>query len=209
MDKSILNNISYGMYIVTAKDEKNVGCVINTLTQVTSDDPLISVCVNKQNYTNTVIRKTKKFAVSILSEKTNSNIISTFGFKSSKDIDKFNNLSYSLVDNIPVLDENTCGYIICELVEVIDANTHDIFIAKVIDTKKLHDYPPMTYKYYHEVIKGKAPKAAPTYTEETIDANDKEIWVCNICGYVHEGPLPDDFVCPICGVDVSNFKKKE
>ena len=31
-------------------------------------------------------------------------------------------------------------------------------------------------------------------------------WVCSVCGYVYEGEipfedLPDDWVCPLCGVD--------
>ena len=23
-------------------------------------------------------------------------------------------------------------------------------------------------------------------------------WVCPVCGYVHEGPMTDGFVCPVC-----------
>ena len=75
MDKEIFKDISYGLYIVSSKDDKNVGCVINTLTQITSDNPTISISLNKENYTNKVIKKTKKFAVSILSEKTNKDTI--------------------------------------------------------------------------------------------------------------------------------------
>lgn len=25
-----------------------------------------------------------------------------------------------------------------------------------------------------------------------------EKWKCTVCGYIHEGPLPEDFVCPRC-----------
>jgi len=65
----------------------------------------------------------------------------------------------------------------------------------------------MTYQYYHEVRKGKAPKKAPTYQNEMI--TQEERYICDTCGYVHEGPLPDDFVCPICGKDKTHFKKVE
>ena len=41
MNLEILKDLSYGMYIVTAKLDKNVGCVINTLCQITSENPLI------------------------------------------------------------------------------------------------------------------------------------------------------------------------
>jgi len=36
-----------------------------------------------------------------------------------------------------------------------------------------------------------------------------EKWVCVVCGYVHEGPLPKDFICPICGATAEQFVKSE
>lgn len=204
MDKKIFRDISYGMYVVTTSSERNVGCIINTLTQITSENPIISISLNKDNYTNQVIKEVKKFAVSIISEKTNPNLIATFGFQTSKENDKFKNFKYEYIDNLPVIKEETTGYLICEVTEIIDCQTHDIFVAKVINTNKENDNIPMTYKYYHEVIKGKAPKKAPTFIEE-VSSDNKEIYVCDICGYTHEGPVPDDFICPICGADASHF----
>jgi rubredoxin len=37
-------------------------------------------------------------------------------------------------------------------------------------------------------------------------------FVCNVCGYVYEGDLsqePDDYACPVCGVDKSHFEKQD
>ena len=198
MDKKIFRDISYGMYVVTSKDS---GCIINTLTQVTSENPAITISLNKENYTNEVIKKENTFVVSIISENVDKNIISTFGFQSSKDVDKFKNFEYETINNTKVL-KDTIGYLVCEVINIVDSGTHDIFIAKVIDTKKNNDDVPMTYKYYHEVIKGKAPSKAPTYVEEK-----EEGYICDVCGYVHKKELTDDFVCPICGVDASHFKK--
>lgn len=205
MDKEVFKDINYGMYIVSAKDENKVGCVINTLTQITSENPTISISVNKDNYTNQIINNTKKFIVSILSEKIDPNIISKFGFQSSRNVDKFKDIDYEIVDDIPVLLKDVCGYMVCDVIEEVDVGTHTLFIAKVSKAKKVSNLAPMTYKYYHEVIKGKAPKTAPTYIEEV----KTNTWVCDICGYVHEGPVPDDFICPICGVDASHFKQKK
>ncbi len=205
MDKKVFTDISYGMYIVSCKDEKNCGCVINTLIQLTNENPIISICLNKKNYTNSIIKKTKKFAVSILSENIDPNIISKFGFQSSNDIDKFDDIFYEEKEGVPILKDSICGYLICEVINIIDVESHDLFIARVIDTEKTNDLKPMTYNYYHEVLKGKAPKKAPTYIEEK---SEEDSWVCDICGYVHKGNLPDDFKCPICGADLSHFKKK-
>ena len=202
MDKNIFRDVSYGMYVVTTQ---NAGCIINTMTQITSENPIISISLNKNNYTNEQIKNEKKFAVSIISEKTNPNLISVFGFSSSKENNKFKNFEYEEINNIKVLKENTTGYLICEVVDIIDCETHDIFLGRVIETKKENDNIPMTYKYYHEVVKGKAPKNAPTYIEEKVE---DDVYVCDICGYQHKGEVKEGFICPICGVDHTHFKKK-
>lgn len=202
MDKNVFRDVSYGMYVVTTQ---NAGCIINTMTQITSENPIISISLNKNNHTNEKIKEEKKFAVSIISEKTNPNLISVFGFSSSKEKDKFENFDYEELNNIKVLKEETTGYLICEVINIIDCETHDIFLGRVIDAKKTNDNSPMTYKYYHEVVKGKAPKNAPTYIEEKVE---DDVYVCDICGYQHKGPVEEGYICPICGVDHTHFKKK-
>lgn len=50
------------------------------------------------------------------------------------------------------------------------AGTHTIFLGEVTDCElNRADGIPMTYLYYHTVIKGNSPKNAPTYVppEET------------------------------------------
>jgi len=32
-------------------------------------------------------------------------------------------------------------------------------------------------------------------------------YICTVCGYVYEGELPSDFICPICGVGVDKFEE--
>ena len=57
MDTAVLNNITYGMYIVsTTKDQEKVGCIINTLTQITSKDSIVTISLNKDNYTNKILK---------------------------------------------------------------------------------------------------------------------------------------------------------
>ena len=40
---------------------------------------------------------------------------------------------------------------------------------------------------------------------------DPEVgFVCKVCGYIYEGDvLPDDFVCPLCGVGKDEFSPVE
>lgn len=207
MDKNVIRTLSYGMYVIGAKEDKNVGCVVNTVTQITSNPILITVSINHDNYTNKIIKKTNKFSISILDEDTNPEIIGTFGYKSSKDIDKFEKFNHEEIDNLPIL-KDTCGNMICEVINTIETNTHTIFLAKVNSAINYQEKNPMTYKYYHDVLKGKSPKNAPTYEEEQ-KKETKTIWKCSICGYeIEADSLPDDFKCPICGVEANLFEKK-
>ena len=68
MDNTALFKIGYGLYVLTAQDgEKDNGCIINTVLQVTSTPPILGViAVNKQNHTHNMIAKTKRFNVSVL-----------------------------------------------------------------------------------------------------------------------------------------------
>ena len=75
------------MYILTTTDG---GCVVDAVSQISAgDNPLIAVSVMKQNYTNSLMKKSEKFALSILKKETDGSIIKTFGLQSMKDIDKF------------------------------------------------------------------------------------------------------------------------
>lgn len=211
MDKKVLRNLSYGVYVVTSKEnDKNVGCIANSIMQVTSNPSVIAVSINHDNYTNKVIKENKNFGVSILKETSDPKIIGTFGFKSSKDTDKFDGINFKEISDIPVL-ENTCGYMVCKVIDTMETSTHTIFLGEVLEADDYSNENAMTYKYYHEQLKGVSPKNAPTYEEkqDVEQENNKKTkkWKCKICGYVHEADeLPEDFTCPICGVGKENFE---
>lgn len=215
MNLEALNNLTYGMYIITTKkNNKNVGCFINTAMQITSKNPVIAVSLNKDNYTNEVLKETRKCAISILTEKASQDLISKFGFFSSREINKFEDRNFQYIEELPVILEDTCSYIIGEVIRVIDVETHDIFLIRLLQVEKVLDQVPMTYRFYHENLKGKAPKTAPTYQEERIE-NKTNKYQCTTCGYIYDDnkedikfeDLPDDWTCPMCGVGKDKFIK--
>ncbi|MEG1633512.1 MAG: ferritin family protein [Oscillospiraceae bacterium] len=59
------------------------------------------------------------------------------------------------------------------------------------------------------------PAAAVEKLLTLLKNNDKseetnmEKWKCSVCGYIHEGPLPEDFTCPRCKQPASVFVKME
>ena len=213
MNSRAFHSLSYGVYIVSTWDNgRPTGCTANCAAQITSSPATVMVSINKDNYTNRCIADCGHFAISILAENSDPSIIGTFGFRSGKDFNKFEQVPYAVKDALPVVTDS-CAYIACRVVGTMDTSTHTIFLGEVIGADVLSDNPPMTYAYYHNVIKGKAPKNAPTYVREEEPATSKtptpsgKRYVCEVCGYIYEGELPDDFKCPVCQAPKSCFKE--
>ena len=213
MDKKAFYALSYGVYIISTKDgDRNVGCVANSVMQITSSPATLAVSMNRDNYTHSCIEKTGKFAVNILGEQSSPSLIGKFGFSSSRDTDKYDKVSFEEKEGIPVLHDS-CAYAVCRVIDRMETSTHTVFLGEVEDAGVFpHEIAgdPMTYAYYHKVIKGKSPKNAPTYQEEEpASAPASKRWVCSVCGYVYEGEkLPEGYVCPICGVQADYFREQ-
>ena len=137
MDNTVLYDLSYGMYAVGVKDGmRECGCIVNTVFQVSTIGPLIALSMNKDNYTCSLIEKSKCFSLSILPETIDSQVISDLGFQTGKDKDKWVKLNHHLFRELPVVDD-ALGYMMCEVQSQMDAGTHFVFLAKVVDAK--HD----------------------------------------------------------------------
>lgn len=215
MNKNAFRSISYGVYIISAMDgERPTGCTANSVMQITSEPASLAISINHDNYTNQCIAGSGKFAVSILSEKSEPSIIGIFGFQSGREVNKFDQAAYEMKAGLPVVTDS-CAYVVCEVVDTMETDSHTVFLGKVVDADVLSDQDAMTYAYYHKVIKGKSPKNAPTYIPEAAEANvaKESQYICSVCGYVYNGEvpfedLPDDYVCPVCKQPKSVFVKK-
>jgi flavorubredoxin/rubredoxin len=185
-------NIPYGLFALTVSDgEKNNGCIINTVMQITSRPNRISVAVNKTNLTRDMIIKAGEFDVHILTENTPFGIFEELGFRSGRDCEK----------NISRLSAYANAVISAKVSQAHDYGTHTLFIAEVTATETLSDAPSVTYQYYFNHIK---PKPSPP----AVGAKTKG-YVCKICGYVYEGEvLPEDFICPLCKHGSVDFEKQ-
>ncbi|MBQ4478469.1 MAG: flavin reductase [Bacteroidales bacterium] len=199
--QEVLSKIGYGLYVLTAKEgEKDNGCIINAVSQITSGNPtMVSIAVNKLNYTHDMILRTSEFNVSMLTEATPFYVFEHFGFQSGKTVNKFENCSTELrtQNGILYLPKFINGVFSGKVRQTIDLSTHTLFVAEVVETLAISDDPSLSYAYYQKNIK---PQPQPQ-TEK------KGGWRCKICGYVYEGEeLPADFVCPWCKHGPEDFE---
>ncbi|OPX18296.1 High molecular weight rubredoxin [candidate division WOR-3 bacterium 4484_100] len=233
MNLKSLRKISYGLYLVgSKKGEKLNGQIANTFFQTTSEPPTCAICINKKNLTHEYIEASKVFSISILAQDTPMKFISRFGFKSGRDIDKFEGIDYRLgKTGAPIVLDNAVAYLEFEVVGSMTAATHTLFLGRLVDAVLLNDKEPMTYAYYHQVKGGSSPKTAPTYIKE--ETEKKEIkeekkmvkYRCKLCGYIYDPQkgdpdsgikpgtpfeeIPEDWVCPVCGASKDQFERME
>jgi flavin reductase (DIM6/NTAB) family NADH-FMN oxidoreductase RutF/rubredoxin len=218
------------MCIVSSKkDGASNGCIVNTVFQVTPEPPTIAISVSKQNLTHEYIAESKVFAVSILTEEAPLGFIGRFGFKTGRDIDKLQGINYRTgLTGSPIVLDNVMGFIEAEVCDAIDVETHTLFIGKIIAAKTICDGKiPMTYTYYRDVKGGRTPRTAATYIAMKSKAKPKQgaklmkKYKCLLCGYIYAPTLgdpennveagtvfeslPEDWICPECGVGKDEF----
>jgi len=232
LDLETLFKLSYGMCILSSsKDGKNNGCIVNTVFQLTPEPPMLAVSVNRECLTHEYIIASKVFAVSILSEQTPMLFIGRFGFRSGRDIDKFEGVRYKMGRlGAPIVLEHTVGFIEAQVTQSIDVEKHTLFIGRIVACETLDEKAfPMTYAYYRDVKGGRTPKSAATYVEakpkRSEGAKKMKKYKCIMCGYIYDPAvgdpdngvdagtpfedLPGDWVCPECGAGKDEFEPIE
>ncbi len=198
-DLTALFKIGYGLYVVTSNDgKKDNGLIVNTISQVTSSPNRVAVCINKENYSHHVIKQTGIMNVNCLSVEAPFSVFESFGFRSGRNVDKFENEKDSLLrsDNgLVFLSKYINAFMSLKVEQYVDLDTHGMFICTVTEARVLSDKETMTYTYYQANVKPKP------------ETEGKKGYVCKVCGYVYEGDeLPDDIVCPLCKHGAADFE---
>ncbi len=165
MNLSALYKISYGLYIVTSvKDKSFAGQIANNVFQVTSEPPKIAVCLNKKNTTHEFVKNSRVFGVSVLEKETPLQFIGKFGFKSSRDVNKFEDVKFKIgKTGVPLVLDHSVAILEAEVKGECDVGTHTLFIGELVDAEVLSEAEVMTYAHYHFIKGGKAPKTATVY----------------------------------------------
>ena len=203
MDMTALFKIGYGLYVVTSNDgKKDNGLIVNTVMQVTDSPVRVAVAINKKNYSHDVIRASGKMNVNCLSTEAPFKVFEAFGFKSGRDTDKFEGCNPNRAANgLVYLPHYINAYFSLSVESYVDLGSHGMFICSVTEAETVSNVESMTYSFYHANVKPKPQKGLPK--------TDKKRYVCTVCGYIHEGELPEDFECPLCNHGREVFEEIE
>ncbi len=197
MNQEALFKLTYGLFVVTARDEeRDCGCVINTAMQITEAPNRLVIGINKNNYTHDVILKSGTLNLSVLDDRAQFELIERFGFHSGRDTDKFADFAgFTHGENgLAYITEATNAYFSAKVTQTVDCGTHTLFIAEITAMEVLSDRPALTYADYHAKVKPQPKKEAKG-------------WVCTISGFVYEGAeLPEDYICPLCNHGTQFFE---
>lgn len=196
-DLRAMFNIGYGLYVVTSNDgKKDNGCIVNTVTQVTSSPNRVAVTINKENYTHHVVEQTGIMNVNCLSVEAPFSVFENFGFQSGRTADKLKDIEELRSDNgLRFLPQYINAFFSLKVVNYVDLGTHGMFICDVTESRVITKAETMTYTYYQNNVKPKP------------ETEGKKGYVCKVCGYVYEGDeLPEDFVCPLCKHGAADFE---
>ena len=227
MQPEALQRIGYGLYIVSSVlDGRANGQIANALIQVCAEPAAIAVCLNKKNLTHEYVAASRRFTASVLSEEAPLQFIGRFGFKSGRDMDKFEGMeTLTGVSGIPIVTQYATAYFEAEVDRELDAWTHTLFVGRVVGARALSGAVPMSYAFYHDVKRGVTPRNAPSYIQQHKEESAVSKYKCTVCGYIYDPAagdpdngvepgtsfesLPDDWTCPVCGAAKSEFEKTE
>ena len=197
MDQKAFYKLTYGLFLLTAREEgRDNGCIINTAIQAANDPPRLAFSVQKGNLTHDMIARTGAFAISSISTSATFDLFRRFGMQSGREVDKFEGFDdvERGANDLLYLTRGANMTMSGRVVDQMDLGSHTLFIGEVGDAVVLSDEPSCTYAYYQSDIK-------PQKQEK------KKGWVCTVCGYVYEGdPLPADFICPWCKHGAEDFE---
>ncbi len=149
--------MTYGLFVLTAKGDKDNGCICNTCVQVACEPLRLMVSVQRDNLTREMIEKSGIFNVSVLTEDVPFETIRHFGMQSGRDVNKFEGFKpvARSHNGLYYLTENANAMFSCKVVEKKDLGSHMMFIGEVTEAKTLSKSAPCTYAHYHKAIKPK------------------------------------------------------
>lgn len=145
LSPNIFSLTNHEVYLITAAHEGAQAGMVATwlsLCSIVPEQPRIMAAISPCNFTYELISKSQKFVVHMLAEGQES-LLPTFGMESSKNVNKFISVDYSVDNNnIPII-LNTCGHVSCQLIHQVDCGDRIICIADIVAQKLEKNRKPL------------------------------------------------------------------
>lgn len=220
VDLEALYKLTHGLYVLGARDEDRfAGSIVDAVMQVANKPVAIALSCSNGSYTKSCIDKTGEFSLSVLCRNVEPFVVANFGFQTSRLVDKWKNVAHSVRNGLPYLNDNLASFR-CRVLHTYALESNTLYVAEVTEAATTcRNEEPLTYLDYRSYFKNDVmdsfknylntePKKGKTMAEE----NKK--WVCTVCGYVYDGEvpfeeLPEDWLCPLCGVGKELFELQE
>lgn len=199
MDTNALSKITYGVYLLSVKEDgRDNACIINTAVQVANNPTRISIAVLKDNLTHDMLLATGECNLSVISTDAPFSVFQHFGMQSGRTVDKFAEFTDVMrSDNgLYYLTKYANAFLSLKVTQSHDLGSHTLFICELIDSNAISSADSCSYEYYQTEIMEKQ------------EAVTKAGWRCKICGHVYEGEeLPEDYICPLCKHGAEDFER--
>ncbi len=209
MDRNVFEKLNYGLYIAAVSDEgRSYGCLISSFSQITSGNPRkCAVILNRDNRTCDALLKKGTLAVSMVGQDADKELLNTFGYKSSRIMDKFAGLAVQQdAFGNPYLTEKMAAWVSLKVTETIPVKNYYLFICDAMDGQVLSNERLMTMDEFLQKGSFAPPPTATVYRTMAED----EGWICPICGYHYTGEvIPEGYICPLCRCPGEKFEKKK
>lgn len=204
-DKTVMHKLSYGLYVVTTElDGRLNGQIADAVMQINAvPTQTVAVSLNNDNYTAELAKKSGKLAISVLSTAYQPELIKNFGMQSGREVDKF--AAYPPLISpmgMPYYQgAGFCGWLEGKVIGTLPMGTHTIFVVEVENGEPGGAAEPLLYADY---LNRKNRPQQDISADRPVGG--KTVWRCKVCGYIHEGDMPEDYRCPVCGVGKDMFE---
>jgi len=147
--RDAMGKFATGITVVTTDYENEVmGMTVNAFMSISLDPKLIAISIDESASMYDILQETKKFGVSILTEK-QKDLSMIF----AKQIEKDREINFLQQDDIPVIEESLVT-LSCHVQDMVEAGDHMIFIAEVSEII-INEGAPILYAngQYHSIVK--------------------------------------------------------
>ena len=141
--RKALGHFATGVTVVTTSlGDADHGLTVNAFSSLSLDPPLVLVCIDKKAESYEILKKSRIFAVNILSVKQEDQSVN-FSKHELKDI-RFHKLKVKRGATGAPIIEDAIAYLDCKVVEIYDGGDHDIFVGAV-QKLAFHEADPLLF----------------------------------------------------------------